>query len=247
MTAPRKFLFLAATLAGFAFPDAAGAETMTPRAVAELFTSQGCSSCPPADKVWNDLAARDDVLALTLPVDYWDYLGWKDTLAKPSHTQRQRGYARSLHARYIYTPQSVINGEIDVVGSRRGEVLNAIDKGTLLDAGISLDINTGGGAIHVSAEPRGGKTQTGTVWLVVFQPTETVAIGRGENAGRTVVYSNIVRDMRPLGKWRGRSETYKTPLGKLAGSNLRCAVIIQSEDGGVPGPIRAAAILREPI
>ena len=114
MTAPRRLLILAATLAGLALAGAAEAETVTPRAVAELFTSQGCSSCPPADKVWNDLAGRGDVLALTLPVDYWDYLGWKDTLAKPSHTQRQRGYARSLHARSIYTPQSVINGEIDL-------------------------------------------------------------------------------------------------------------------------------------
>ncbi|MEZ5877347.1 MAG: DUF1223 domain-containing protein [Tepidamorphaceae bacterium] len=157
MTAPRKFLFLAATLAGFAFPDAAGAETMTPRAVAELFTSQGCSSCPPADKVWNDLAARDDVLALTLPVDYWDYLGWKDTLAKPSHTQRQRGYARSLHARSIYTPQSVINGEIDVVGSRRGEFSTPSTRGRCWTCGISLDINTGGGVSMSPPNPRGGR------------------------------------------------------------------------------------------
>ena len=245
MTTPHRLLLVAASLAGIAISAPASAETVIPRAVAELFTSQGCSSCPPADKVWNDLATRDDVLALTLPVDYWDYLGWKDTLAKPSHTQRQRGYARSLHARSIYTPQSVINGEIDVVGSRRGEVLNAIDRGTLLDAGIGLDISANGGKITVSAKARGAGTEAGTVWLVVFQPAETVAIGRGENAGRTVVYSNIVRDLRPLGKWNGKSTTYQARLGNLAGTNLRCAVIVQGEDNGAPGPIRAAAVLRE--
>ncbi|MCB1390527.1 MAG: DUF1223 domain-containing protein [Rhodobacteraceae bacterium] len=245
---PRPAIVLSAALCSLALSvlaPAAGAGTYTPVAVAELFTSQGCSSCPPADRLWNELARRDDVLALTLPVDYWDYLGWKDTLASPANTARQRGYARALQARSIYTPQAIINGAIDVVASRRAEVLAALAAARTGPDGIGLDISAGPQALTITANAEPGSLpEPATVWLVVFTGEETVAIGRGENAGRTIRYSNVVRAMYALGELHVGTQRFAYPRGSLPeAADMKCAVMVQPSKHQAPGPVRAAAVL----
>ncbi len=241
----RATAFLALVLAAcVAIP--ASAETLRPRAVAELFTSQGCSSCPPADRLWNELAERPDVLALMLPVDYWDYLGWKDTLARPEHHTRQRGYMRALRERSVYTPQGVINGTKSVVGSRRDAVIRALAGAGLED--IALDIVADTDGITITAGPGAGHSRSGgTFWLVTYLAAETVAIGRGENTGRTITYTNVVRDIRPLGSWTGEAVSFRVPRSEMAGKGLRYAVILQDDRDGRPGEIRAAAVLAEAL
>ncbi|MFN0265035.1 DUF1223 domain-containing protein [Tepidamorphus sp. 3E244] len=240
-----KVLSAVAFAAAFAIlPASAG--TLKPKAVAELFTSQGCSSCPPADKVWNELAERDDVLALTLPVDYWDYLGWKDTLASAEHTERQRGYVRALDSRSVYTPQGVINGRINVVGSRRQDVLKSLESDNV-GAALALEIETSGDTLTVQAAPASGTVRNASLWLVVYEASDTVEIGRGENAGRTVTYSNVVKAIRPLGRWAGKAQSYSASLDGLTGRGLHCAVIVQRLNDGEPGPIQAAAVLDHAI
>lgn len=222
------------------------AETLRPHTVAELFTSQGCSSCPPADRLWNELAVRDDVLALSLPVDYWDYLGWKDTFARPEHTARQRAYARALRARSVYTPQGIINGSIDVIGSRRQDVLDAIGANPL-GVDVPVEITRTGDAVAVRLGASARHTHAARVWLVLYRPHARAAIARGENAGRTISYANVVESMSPLGTWRGKAASYTAPVAAHAGSGLLCAVLVQRERDGNPGAITAAGILAEPL
>lgn len=237
---------VAAVVVSLASPSSVDADQIKPRAVAELFTSQGCSSCPPADKLWNELATRDDVLALTLPVHYWDYLGWKDTLARAEHTVRQRGYSRALNTRGIYTPQGIVNGAIDVVGSRKAQVLSAVSRAQGLGQSASVDIALDGNTVVVSTNALTDASRDATVWLITYLPGEDVQIGRGENAGRSVRYANIVRELRPLGKIGTGSETFNIKRSSMA-PGLKCAVIVQSVNDGVPGVIHAATILTDTL
>ncbi len=204
--------------------------------VVELYTSQGCSSCPPADALLTTLAEREDVIALALHVDYWDYIGWADTFADAGFTKRQRAYARSAGKRMIYTPQMVIGGLDHVVGNKPAEVEEAISKHASLDHGVNVTLVRQGGqvAISLDAETPGDMV----VQLVRFRAMETVAIGRGENAGRTIDYANIVTGWEQLRNWNGRA-----PLSLQAdasgGGNF--AVVVQDRGAGI---IRAAASLR---
>src|SRR5579883_1661955 len=163
--------------------------------VVELFTSQGCSSCPPADELLGTLAKDPSILALTEPVDYWDYLGWKDTLASPLFTKRQRDYAAGRGSASVYTPEMIIEGSRDVIGSRRSEVLAAIEAAkTLPMVSVSLLHAPGG----LKAEIGAGPAAVATIWMVTFQRAVSVAIGRGENSGRRIDYSNVVRAIDPV-------------------------------------------------
>jgi hypothetical protein len=202
--------------------------------VVELFQSQGCSSCPPADANLNAIADRADVLALSFAVTYWDQLGWKDTFASPLFTARQYAYARGLHHPNVATPQVVINGRRDLVGND-GRALDAAIHAAGEPAGASLAIAHGSVAIAAGPAPAKGAD----VWLVRYDPrVQLVAIRRGENGGKTLPHRDIVRQFVRLGGWFGAARSF--PLPHSASPGLRTAILVQTADGG---PILAAAKL----
>ncbi|MEL6609872.1 MAG: DUF1223 domain-containing protein [Pseudomonadota bacterium] len=171
-------------------------------AVVELYTSQGCSSCPPADALLHELAKRDDVIALALHVDYWDYIGWKDQFAHAAFTERQKGYARAAGARTIYTPQMVIGGKDHVIGNRPGEVAAILAKHYAKAPAVDLDARREGNLAIVSA-PSVRMDKEMIVQIVTYMPSATVAIKRGENAGRTLDYTNVVTSWTVAARWDG--------------------------------------------
>jgi hypothetical protein len=239
----RRVLLAAVVLAAFAGNAEADGKRLD---VVELFTSQGCSSCPPADALLGEMSARSDVLALSFNVDYWDYLGWKDTLASPAYTARQRAYAHARGDRAVYTPQAVVNGMMHAVGSDRTSLRNAMQStGDRLDAkAIDLSVSRDGNSMVISTGKSRGllsRPQPATLWMVVFDNARTVKIERGENRGRTITYHNVVKRMEPIGTWRGDAMTLKVPLPSDGGA--KCAVILQEGNGSSPGPILAAAKL----
>lgn len=205
--------------------------------VLELFTSQGCSSCPPADALLQRDIARGDVLALSFSVDYWDRLGWKDTFASRANSERQRAYARSRGDGQVYTPQIVVNGRAHAVGSRQAEINTALiktsqalkDERVALTAKLSDDLLT----IHVGATHAGTQASSADVWLAAVQDRGLVDIKRGENANRKVAYHNVVREMRAIGVWNGEGRTFTIPRPEL---NRTCCqsvvVMVQAKDGG---------------
>ena len=211
--------------------------------VVELYTSQGCNSCPPADKLLGVLAERDDVVALTFNVDYWDYLGWKDTLAQAAYTERQRHYAASLRNRTVYTPQMVIGGRQHAVGSDRAAVEAAIEAERRRDAekqdAPALRIEHRDGRILVTLSAAKDNHADATVWLVRYDQRRDVPIERGENAGHNLSYFNVARDMRALGQWHGQAMQLDLSRDQLAeGGRDGCAIIVQK---GPVGPVLAAA------
>ena len=222
----------------------AGAETLRgqPKAVVELFTSQGCAQCPPADALLTSLAEREDVVALAYHVDYWDYIGWQDTFGKPSFSDRQRGYAKSWGSTSVFTPQMVINGEEGVVGSRRDEVQDAVISAQLP---LPLGVERQGDMLKVEIPSDPGLADA-TVWLVRFLDRAEVAIDSGENAGKSMVYTQVVTDRQMLGLWEAETGALvKLPLGELqgaAGDTGGVAVLVQQERNGLPGAILGAAV-----
>ncbi|KQB98302.1 hypothetical protein AL073_05345 [Loktanella sp. 1ANDIMAR09] len=227
--------FLAA-MSVFGFLHATQVAAQDGPVVVELYTSQGCSSCPPADEMLRDLAKRDDVIALALHVDYWDYIGWKDIFANPAFTARQHAYARAANATSVYTPQMIISGVEQVVGSRPMQVMDALlvqkEAGNLFD----VTLTRRDGAVLITAEP--GQGGNYAVQLVRYLPEKTVDIRRGENAGRNLTYANIVTSWDVVAEWDGRS-----PLALEAdaeGDNPIVVILQQSTDG----PIVGAAVLR---
>lgn len=215
------------------------ADSDQPPVVVELFTSQGCSSCPPADALLGELAARTDVVALAFHVDYWDYIGWKDPYASPASTQRQRQYASALGLRMVYTPQMVVDGRIDVVGSYRQDVERAIDTASE-GPKLALRIEEDGQGGHRVVIPSGEGNAEATVWLAVLDSHQETKVRRGENGGRTLEEFNIVREWRQIGTWTGAAMTL--PLDAAAGDDRNaCAVVVQS---GSTGPILGAAYLK---
>ena len=215
-----------------------------PRAVIELFTSQGCSSCPPADRMMNGWADQDDVVALTMPVDYWDYLGWKDTLASHDFTLRQRAYSEVRGDRNVYTPQVVIDGLIHAVGSNSPDIETAIsqarDKAHVLSVPVAISGDKGGYTVAIAAGGAKGK-----VFVVPISRQVKVAIGRGENNGATITYSNVVRAMRPIGDYTGASLTLNLDAKAIAAPGADgFAVLVQEMNAGRPSAILGAALQR---
>jgi hypothetical protein len=238
-----------ASLAGVADPSGVGAQTQPTsgqvKAVYELFTSQGCSSCPAADALLGRLAKRDDMIALTLPVDYWDYLGWRDTLARPEFTERQKAYARALGDGMVYTPQAVVSGLIHINGSNEDKVELAIEKTSKLFEGarvpVSLSTRDGKLVIDVAPAPGEGPVKEATVWVAAITSSVKVPITRGENQGRTIVYSNVVGRLMPIGTWDGKEMVIQLDRRSfMQGGADRVAVLLQQGHGG---PIVGAALL----
>lgn len=209
--------------------------------VLELFTSQGCSSCPPADALLAELSRRSDVMALSLHVDYWDYLGWSDTLGSPECSERQRAYAARLGDGQVYTPQMVIDGREQMVGSHRQAILGAIDRQTAgQGARVPMTVAARNGEllVEVAAAPDERLRQGATVWVVTVAPQIDVEIKRGENAGRTITYTNVVRRFAPAGMWHGEPMALSLPKSAVVGDSRTCAALLQA-DG--TGPILGAA------
>lgn len=206
--------------------------------VVELFTSQGCSSCPPADKILGELAQRDDVIALALHVDYWDYIGWKDQFADPAFTTRQRAYAHAAGSRRIYTPQMVVGGRDHVIGTKPMQLAEEIEKHRDAPSPVRVSLRRQGEHVTIRAKAEGGIPSGSTVQLVTYSPKEVVDVRRGENAGRRLAYHNIVRDWITVGTWNG-SDDYAVRV-KVT-SDLPVAVLIQAPDAGA---ILGAAKLR---
>ncbi|KRA95684.1 hypothetical protein ASD83_18745 [Devosia sp. Root685] len=209
-----------------------------PKAVVELFTSQGCASCPPADALLTALAERDDVVALAFHVDYWDYVGWKDTFAQEAYSDRQRAYAKGWGSSRIYTPQIVINGAKAVVGSRRNEVQQALDRASLP---LAMDLTLNGDMLKISLPPKPDLSDA-VVWLVTYMERADVKIDSGENAGKSMVYTQVVTGRQVLGMWESKTGAeLKLPLGEVLGAaNTGIAIVVQQERGGLPGAILAA-------
>ena len=201
--------------------------------VVELYTSQGCSSCPPADELLHQLAERADVLPLALHVDYWDYIGWADSFARPEHTKRQKAYAHVAGSRTIYTPQMVVGGVQQIVGARPMEVADAIMEHMKVGQPVRLTASRQGDTVAVSA-PALGEPRQLYIQLVRFTPEQTVMIERGENAGKTMVYANVVREWKVLAEWSGAEPL---ALEIPADGEGESAVIVQAKG---PGPILGA-------
>ncbi len=205
--------------------------------VVELFTSQGCSSCPPADALLAKLAQQDNVIALALHVDYWDYIGWKDSFAQPEHTVRQKAYAKAAGKRMIYTPQMIIDGEDHVVGNKPAQVAELINRHAARGSAFSLQITRSAGTLDIQATANTATTGRFVVQLVEFDPMRMVDITRGENAGKILDYANIVTGWQAIAEWDGRKPLQ---LNKAVEASQPVAVLIQHADNG---PIVAAAKL----
>lgn len=216
-------------LAGLFAASPAFAQESNP-VVVELFTSQGCSSCPPADAVLHELAGRDDVLPLALHVDYWDYIGWKDQFAKPSHTNRQKAYAHVGGRNMIYTPQMVVQGQEDVVGVKAMKLAELIKKHQNAPVLVDLDISRTGADVTIDLQAVAPLEEPMVVQLVRYAPLREVTITRGELAGHTLSYANVVESMDALGTWDGEgTASYSFRID----GDLPAAVLVQRAGFGL--------------
>jgi hypothetical protein len=204
--------------------------------VVELFTSEGCSSCPPADALLAGLASRPEVLALSFHVDYWDRLGWKDPFSSPEATRRQHRYAELLGLATVYTPQIIVDGRWQAVGSDRGEVERALDVARRDgdDVPVALVVDHGHAQIKLGPAKfgSGGEGVSGAVLLIGFDRRHVTAVARGENGGRTLAHVDVVRSVEQVAKFDGRASAIEVPIRSPSD---RVAAIVQAEDGRVLG------------
>lgn len=223
-----------------------GSAHADPRAVVELFTSQGCSSCPPADKIIGDLAKDPSVIALSMPIDYWDYLGWKDTLADSRFSARQKAYARMRGDRDVYTPQVVVNGAAQAIGSDLDKIENAIGDTKKSDAVMSVPVSMTISGKHVNvavaASSKGPEATHGEVWICSVSKAVPIAVGRGENRGRELTYYNVVRSWLKVGDWSGSAANWTVPLENISREGVDAAVVyVQDGNRDKPGAMLGAA------
>ena len=246
MRLPKSVLAATIVASSLGVLSVPSAEAGQLKAVVEMFTSQGCSSCPPADKILGKYADRKDVLALSWHVDYWNYLGWNDTFSKAEFTERQYRYAASFRRRGVYTPQAVVNGRDHVVGSHGGKIENLINTYDNGGKGLTVPVNVthSGNEVRVTSgdAPTHGET---TLWIVYFDKKRPVKILRGENRGETIEYHNIVRSVSLLGMAKGGKLDVTLPMKELKRQGHEsCALILQRTLGnGLPGPIVGATVI----
>jgi hypothetical protein len=213
------------------------------KAVVELFTSQGCSSCPKADKLLGEFADNPNLIALSLSVDYWDYLGWRDTLALHVHSARQKGYANQRGARPVYTPQVVVNGVAEAIGNDRSAIDQAVLKAdTKSKIAVPVVLKREGDNIEIDVGAGAGPAAS--IWIVAVTRKAPVAIERGENRGKTITYNNVVRGWVRVGDWKGSPVRKSLSIAELAQSGAdTAAVIVQGGSLEAPGAIRGAAMI----
>jgi len=205
------------------------AEAAKPLTVVELFTSQGCSSCPPADAYLGDLAKDADVLALSFHVDYWDNLGWPDPFSSAENTQRQRQYAHQMALRYVYTPQMVIQGSLQATGSDRRAIARKIKQAQKLPrVPVNLDVNDKTLKVTLGSSD---KPVDADVYMVIYDKEHVTHIKRGENRGKTMTNSNVVRLVKRIGSWNGDAVSLSSSFGNSS-SNNGCAILVQARATG---------------
>ena len=234
----RTFTQYLAVICSAWFALATGHAAADSRVVIELFTSQGCSSCPAADKLLSELAKDPDILPISLSVDYWDYLGWKDTLALPGHSKRQRAYAGLRGDRAVYTPQLVINGATHVLGNDKPAIERALKTArTSAPVPIPVSVAVADGNVTVDVAASKSPGQNGEVWLCPVKRQVPVKIGRGENTGHTVTYSNVVRGWVKLGDWKGDAQQFSKSLSEVLKSDSDAdAVVVMVQRGKFEAP-----------
>lgn len=242
----RPLIIMLATAYLGGFSTAYAAESTSPRAVIELYTSEGCNSCPPADRVLYELnQERSDLLALSFHVDYWNYLGWEDPFSSAANTERQRDYAGRMRERYVYTPQVVINGDHVVRATAKNRIVTTSDETTPLREWAELALQS-----DDRAAPASGKLKLGMVntppagqsyqlWLIGFDREQERDVRSGENAGRRLVHANVVREMIDLGQWDGQQRELDFTLSQPCDGGV--AVLVQEGRGG---PVRSASVIR---
>ena len=235
---------LAALGALLFWQTASAGEAQKQPVLVELFTSQGCSSCPQADQILGDLKKRDDVVALSFSVDYWDYIGWRDTLARHENTLRQQAYEKVLPSHRVYTPQIVIDGANDMPGNQRQDVKDAIALRLSQVAGkrAAISLTQAGDTVQVRIAAATGVRAPATIWIAHTVSSRTVNIASGENGGKVVTYTNVVRDFAAVGKWAGDAVVLELPARGAPGEATDgVAVWVQA---GNPGPVLGAAQLK---
>ena len=212
--------------------------------VIELFTSQGCSSCPKADVLLKTYAVRPGVLAISLHVDYWDYLGWKDTFGSAKFTERQRNYAKSRGDGQVYTPQAVVNGMSHVNGASAKDIDAALatSESQLAGSRVPLYFSTDRGNLIIETGPatEGTPVKEATIWLAVIQKSAEVAVSQGENRGKTLTYTNVVRELTPVGTWTGQPLRIQLARAALMRPQMESVAVLLQQ--GKAGPIIAAAV-----
>jgi hypothetical protein len=215
-----------------------------PRAIVELFTSQGCSSCPAADKLLGEMTSDPSLIAISLPMDIWDYLGWKDTLANPRNTARWQGYAKARGDRERYTPQVVVNGAAQALGSDRAAIEKAIEKSRQNEVVMSVPVTAAREGDRLTiALPDGAPATGATVSVWGLAKAVTVMITRGENKGRTVTYHNVVRRFVDLGDWNASTHRWTVPLRDLAGDGVdAAAILVQTGSADKPSMMLGGAL-----
>jgi hypothetical protein len=237
----RRLSHLLGVFMVFAAVTPAGAD---PRAVVELFTSQGCSSCPPADKVLGDLSKDPSVIALSLPIDYWDYLGWKDTLADSRFSARQKAYSHVRGDRGVYTPQAIVNGSANVLGSDKTGIENAVARTKGVDGAMSVPVtmSRSGKQINVSVAASDTAGRSGEVWICAVSKAVPITIAKGENRGHQITYYNVVRNILKVGDWNGTANSWSVPIENIAHDGVdAAAVYVQDGNRDKPGPMLGAA------
>jgi hypothetical protein len=241
MSGPRIASSLAIVSLGLLSMQCAQGE---PRAVIELFTSQGCSSCPPADKLAGEYARDPSIIVMSLAVDYWDYLGWKDTLALSGHSNRQRAYAKVRGDRQVYTPQAVIDGAVHALGSDKTAIEQAIRKEREQAAPLTLPVTMAleGDKLTVTVPASKDEKGQAEVWLCPITKSVPVSISRGENSGHTLTYTNVVRRWIKLGDWSGKAETFDVPVKEFQTGQIdSAAVVVQRGVASAPRLMLGAA------
>jgi hypothetical protein len=241
----RRRLAPAPFIASFLLASCTLAAAGEVRGVLELFTSQGCSSCPAADKLLGELARDPSLVVLSVPIDYWDYLGWKDTLASPAHSARQRAYAHVRGDREVYTPQIVVNGSMHVLGSDHAAIEHMITQtdrnAAVMSQPVSLSLS--GDTLTVKIGQAAKEPVSAEVWLCPIERAVQVAIGRGENSGHTVTYHNVVRHWLKLGDWTGAAASWSVPTKEILDNGAdAAAVMLQEGTPEKPGIVLGAAL-----
>ena len=240
----RKPLFHALAIGLGALALSGPAIATEARSVIELFTSQGCSSCPPADRLLGELARDPGTIALSFPVDYWDYIGWKDTFASPAYTARQKAYASARGDGQVYTPQAVVDGVAIAIGSDRSEIAAAQSaaqgrKGAL---SVPVKINASGNVLKIDVgAAQGAAGHSAGLWLLRVAHERSVAIGRGENSGHSVTYTNVVRGMTKIGDWTGEARSFEASLPG-GGDSDGYVVLLQAGSGPILGAAKSGGI-----
>lgn len=218
----------------------AHAQAVKPKAVVELFTSQGCSSCPPADALFVELARDPALITLTMPVTYWNYLGWRDTLAQDVFTKRQKHYAKARGDGQVYTPQAVINGTAHCVGTNREAIGKLVSEQAQAGFPVSVGLEEQGDSLKITLAASGSNaTKAAGIWLLPVSRALTVPIARGENTGKTITYANVVRGLTRVGDWKGGDATLSVPLSLTREANSDGYVVLVQADE----PARGGAVL----